>query len=395
MPEAPAAAPWVIVAAGLHHRGGMEKANLALAEHLLERGTPVHLVTYAVDEEFARRPGVRVRRVPLPAGSFHLGEYLLDRAGRQVARSVTARWPGARVVVNGGNCGWPDINWVHAVHRAWPCADEGAPAWFRAKNRLMKRSAVRREALALRGAWLVVANSGLTRGQLLEHHGLDPERVRTVYLGTDPGWAEPDPAERAAARERLGVAPGRPLVVFVGALGHDNNKGLDTLWDAWRSLCAAPGWDAELAVAGGGRGVPGWRARVAAEGLEGRVRILGFTDRVRDLLGAADLLVSPSRYEAYGLNVHEAVCRGVPALVSGRAGVAERYPPELREMVLPDPEDSADLAARLRRWAAAREDWKARFRPLGERMRGRGWPDMAAEIVGLADSSLDRNPPPT
>ena len=30
--------------------------------------------------------------------------------------------PLARVVVNGGNCAWPDINWVHAVHAAWPVA---------------------------------------------------------------------------------------------------------------------------------------------------------------------------------------------------------------------------------------------------------------------------------
>ena len=30
-------APWVIVAAGLHQKGGMDKANLALADYLLER----------------------------------------------------------------------------------------------------------------------------------------------------------------------------------------------------------------------------------------------------------------------------------------------------------------------------------------------------------------------
>ena len=37
----------------------------------------------------------------------------------------------------------------------------------------------------------------------------------------------------------------------------------------------------------------------------------------------------PARYEAYGLAVHEALCRGLPALVSASAGVAERYPADL------------------------------------------------------------------
>ena len=38
------------------------------------------------------------------------------------------------------------------------------------------------------------------------------------------------------------------------------------------------------------------------------------------------VLVSAPRHEAYGLNVQEAHCRGLPDLVSASAGVAERYP---------------------------------------------------------------------
>jgi hypothetical protein len=42
-------APWVIVAGGFHQKGGMDKANLALADYLLEREVPVHLVTHSVE----------------------------------------------------------------------------------------------------------------------------------------------------------------------------------------------------------------------------------------------------------------------------------------------------------------------------------------------------------
>ena len=58
---------------------------------------------------------------------------------------VVGRDPLARVVVNGGNCAWPDINWVHAVHAAWPVHDDGAPWWSRYRNRRLKDLARRRE----------------------------------------------------------------------------------------------------------------------------------------------------------------------------------------------------------------------------------------------------------
>jgi glycosyltransferase involved in cell wall biosynthesis len=116
------------------------------------------------------------------------------------------------------------------------------------------------------------------------------------------------------------------------------------------------------------------------------VRLLGFTDRVFDVLAAADLLVSPVRYEPYGLNVQEAVCRGVPALVTACAGVTEQYPANLADMVLPDPEDWRDLAARLRRWHADRQGWRDRFRPLGAALRAHTWRAMAEQLVGLAEA---------
>ena len=378
-------APWVLVAGGFHRLGGMDKANAALAAYLLARGHRLHLVAHSVAPEYSTHPRVTVHPVARPGRSTLLGEQLLDLRGRAVARAVAARDARARVVVNGGNCLWPDINWVHCVHHAWPPSDEGAPPWFKAKNRLTSSLARRRERRAIHAARLVVANSERTRRDLIGHLGLAPERVRAVGLGGDPAPAAATPEEREAARRRLGVAWRRPLVAFVGALGHDHNKGFDTLLRAWASLCSRAGWDADLVVAGGGRGVGGWRARVAAGGMEGRVRLLGFTEGVEDVYAAADLLVSPARYEAYGLNVREAVSRGTPALVSGRAGVAEHYTPELREMVLPDPEDAADLAARLLRWRSDIEGWKGRFAPLSARLRGRTWEDMAAEFVSLVE----------
>ncbi|HUI24947.1 MAG TPA: glycosyltransferase family 4 protein, partial [Candidatus Kryptonia bacterium] len=295
--------------------------------------------------------------------------------------------PNAQVVINGGNCSWPDINWVHCVHHAWPCRDDGAPAWFRIKNRAKKALARRAEAIALRQARIVIANSERTRRDLITGINLDPSVVQTVYLGSDSVNIPPTPAQRLAARRWLGCNSERPLVVFVGALGYDLNKGFDTLWAAWRSLCADSRWDANLIVAGGGRATSAWREKIAHTGLQERVTLLGFTERIADVLDAADLLVSPVRYEGYGLNVQEAICRGTPAMVSACAGVAELYPSKMQEMLFPNPENSDDLARRLVAWRGSIEHWKARAREFGSQLRQYSWHDMARKIYEVAAAS--------
>jgi glycosyltransferase involved in cell wall biosynthesis len=378
--------PWVLVGGGFHTRGGQDKANAALADYLLRRGHPVHLVGHDIDPDFLDRPGATVHRITRPAGRHLLGWLPLRYYGSKVAAAVRATNPGARVVVNGGVCPWPDINWVHSVHHAWPVADDGAPLWFRAKNRLFKWWARRGEWHAIRKARLVVANSAQTRRHLIRHLGIDPDRVHVVYLGTDPAWSPPAAEERVQQRRRLGILDDRPVVLFVGALGYDNNKGFDTLLAAWRTLVAAGNWDAELLVAGSGNGLPRWQRAVARDGLAGTIRFLGFCPEVMGLLAGVDLLVSPARYEAYGLNVQEAVCRGVPALVSSRAGVVEQYPPDLAEMVLSNPDDAVELARRLLLWRSDRQQWRERFHPLSEALRVNSWDQMAARIVALAEA---------
>ncbi|HEV7857239.1 MAG TPA: glycosyltransferase family 4 protein [Pyrinomonadaceae bacterium] len=380
-----AASPWVMIAGGFHQRGGMDKANAALAQYLAERGTPVHLVAHRIDPLILKHPLVTAHLVPRPLKSFLLGELCLEWYGRATAMRVTSRWPNARVLVNGGNCKWNDLNWVHFVHHAWENRDRRAPAWFSMKDRLTRFLAKRRERNALNHARIVLANSERTRNDLIAHFKLDPRRVFNVYLGSDSFSKAVTPRERVLARDWLGIPERRPLVVFIGALGHDQRKGFDVLWSAWRRLCESSSWDAELVVAGDGGGLARWKTLVEKSPFAGRVRLLGFTERVPDLLAAADLLVSPVRYEAYGLNVQEAICRGVPAMVSACAGIAERYPQDLLEMVLPDAEDVGDLVTRMLRWRSKMDQWKISFAPLALTLRNHTWNDMAREIVSVVE----------
>ena len=119
------------------------------------------------------------------------------------------------------------------------------------------------------------------------------------------------------------------------------------------------------------------------------MRFAGFRIDMPAVFAALDALVHPARYEAYGLSVHEAVCRGVPALVSASAGVAEHYGAALDDLLIRDPNDAGELSARLRQWRCGVDDWRLRIAPLSETLRLRSWDAMAADIAGLADGSAD------
>lgn len=381
MTQPAAPPPWVLVCGGFHRHGGMDRANYALAQTLLDRGHDVFLVGHEIAPELLSNPRVHATQVGRRLGIL-LAEGALRRAGLRVAKHVASRWPNARVVVNGGNCPWPGINWVHMVHAFWPRFDSAAPAWFRAKSRVDMRKARRDELIALQRSKLVIANSELTRRELAKL-GVDPGKIRTVYLGCEPDWLPPTIERRNRAREYFQLPQDAAIVSFAGGLGYDRRKGLDTLLAAWKEANLA---NAILVAAGAGRGFAFWRREVERLGLKARVRLLGFTNRAGDLYDASDLFVSPVRYEPFGMNVLEAVCRGVPAIVSKSAGAAEVYPPELSRYLLDDAEDWQALAKTILEWNRDRDAARSAFADLGANLRDYTMRNMAEKVISAAES---------
>jgi glycosyltransferase involved in cell wall biosynthesis len=373
---------YAIVTGDFVTTGGMDAPNYALASYLARSGRKVHLVGYRADEELVRSPNVVFHRVPKPAGAYALGAPLLGGRGLVQGTAVAAR--EGRVVTNGGNCPFPGVNWVHYVHAAFAPITAGK-VWRRAKVQATHRMNLMTERVALRTAKLVIANSERTRRDVIERVGIAEDRVTTMYYGVDParfrGASETD---RSAARQSLGWSDGSPILAFVGALG-DRRKGFDVLYDAWRQLCALPTWDALLVVVGTGAELPVWRARAIEDGLARRIQFLGFRRDVPTILSACDALIAPARYEAYGAGVHEALCSELPALVSASAGVAERYPESLRDLLLEEVESSSAIAAKIMRWRERAADWRAPVVEFARTLRARSWDDMARDIVSACE----------
>ncbi len=126
--------------------------------------------------------------------------------------------------------------------------------------------------------------------------------------------------EQAAVRERHGIAADRPAILYVSKL--QRRKHPDDLLRAAQKL-AAEGLDFDLVLAGNGEMLDELKAMAAASGVN--VVFPGFINQseMPRLLGACDVFVLPAQNEPWGLIVNEAMCAGLPIVISKELGCAK------------------------------------------------------------------------
>jgi glycosyltransferase involved in cell wall biosynthesis len=363
----------------------MDRANYALADFLARQHREIHLITHLASDKFRRRENVHIHRVEKIMDSFFLSEVALHFRSAKVARKLSRNSPIA--MANGGSFRCAAVNWVHYVHSAFDStvATNGKQ---RIKERLSNTMGRESEKSALGRAKLIICNSRRTQADLVRHLAIPESRTRIVYYGSDAELFSPvTPQERSAARRKLNLPANRAMALFVGALGN-SRKGFDLLFSAWQTLCKNRSWDCDLAVAGAGPDLPFWIKAANECGIQERIHFLGFRKDIPEILAAADLMVHLPRYEAYGLGVHEALCRGVPTIVSAAAGVAERYPSELSGLLVRNLDDPRQIVATVLNWRENVEEFRAATVPLSSELLSYTWDRMATDISSCIDKAI-------
>jgi glycosyltransferase involved in cell wall biosynthesis len=159
--------------------------------------------------------------------------------------------------------------------------------------------------------------------------GIAQSRLRIVHSGL----ADVPPSIQGESE--VSWPQDRVRVLFVGRLDHE--KGVDVLLSAMKLL-----GDKAFAVVVGAAVVGGYSWELEQPE---NVRFVGWLDRTQivPLYQSADVLVVPSRYEAFGLTALEAMRAGLPVVASRVGGLPELVTDHVTGRLF-DPGDAVELA---------------------------------------------------
>jgi len=359
-----------VVSPFVDRRHGTERALAELLERLDgDYGCEIHLYAQRVEDLHLsdRRPARSARstnsgvifwhKVPSIPGP-HLAQFLVWMFLNGFLRWWHTTFSGALydlVLSPGINCLHPDVVIVHALfHRLKELVreeDEDSSAhagFFRQVHRRLYYgllTALERRIYTDPKVTLA-AVSKRTAGLLNEYfHRKDvcviPNGVNTKLFSMVARLAR-----RAEARERRGFR-GEDFVLLL--IGNDwRNKGLLTILEA---IAALPTLPMRLLVVGNDN-TDSFRDYAIKLGVADRCRWEVSSPDVLEFYAAADVYVSPSREDSFGLPVAEAMACGLPVVTSICAGVADCIHEGTNGFVLRDPRDTQDLSQLIKRLQA-------------------------------------------
>jgi UDP-glucose:(heptosyl)LPS alpha-1,3-glucosyltransferase len=326
-----------------HRRGGIERV---VWEHArwFGRRTDVEFVGYRFDE------ADRVENLTIvqpPGGPGHRSPRLLRRDMTAAVRSL----PPAPAISFGAVCPPAQVVNVGSVHRRWVLMGDAVPVGpLRVPGSVRRVLPRHRALLALERAYFLhptvetfVAISDNVAGDLMELYGIDAGRIHIIPNGyaEDEFNAARRAELRGPTRARIVSSPEEIAVLFVANELH--RKGFATLVDAVARLS-----DPRVHIhVVGAVSTTAYAGRVQQLGLTDRVHYHGPSDDVAAYMAAADLFVLPTRYEAFGLVIVEALAMGTPVITSRAAGASPAVHSGVNGYLLDDPSDAEELHAAL------------------------------------------------
>ena len=152
-----------------------------------------------------------------------------------------------------------------------------------------------------------------------------------------------------------------PFFLYVGR--YVEEKGVDVLMEAYRSYRDHVEDPWPLVTAGAG---PMEHLFVSGAGVDNR----GFVqpDRLPNLMNAAGAFVLPSRYEPWGVVIHEAATTGVPILCSAACGAGVHLVQDGYNGYQVETGNAEHLAQRMERMTAVSGDERARMGDRGHEL---------------------------
>ncbi len=349
------------IAHEVHRHGGQERAAAEVLSRLA-REVPVTVVARVCE-----LPAGSVRFVPIraPRRPALLRTTIFARRAARAARAT----PHSLVQSIGAAAPEADVITAQFCQAAFTARFGGLRGGGLARGAWQKVvqsrfvAAERRAYGASRLRRVIAVSSGVAR-ELQEHYGLDPGCIRVIPNGVDHATFRPvDEATRRRLRRELGLPADACVALFLG--GDWERKGVR---DAIAAIAGMP--DVVLAIVGAGD-QDAMRAHAARNGAATQLVFGGKSREPERWYQAADLLLFPSRYEAFSLVTLEAAACGLPIIAhringtedlvtDGVNGYLAEWGPEALRVHVAALRDDAALRTRLAAGAvasAARYGW--------------------------------------
>jgi glycosyltransferase involved in cell wall biosynthesis len=184
-------------------------------------------------------------------------------------------------------------------------------------------------------ATTLIAVSRFLRNDVLRY-AVESNRVHVIYDEADTEYFRPGVCDRNAAREKLGIAADAKVIDMIARFAE--NKRHDLMLDAFAQVRQRVP-TARLIL----KGEVYWesayydriRKRIDEINCDNAILHIPFVDDIREIHAAADVLVLCSDREGLGRCVVEAMCMGIPPVVTDTGGSHEIVVDGVTGLVVP------------------------------------------------------------
>lgn len=190
-------------------------------------------------------------------------------------------------------------------------------------------------------ATALIAVSRFLRDDVLRY-AVESDRVHVIYDEADTEYFRPAVCDRNAVRKRLGIASESKVIVMVARFAE--NKRHDLMLDAFQKVREQVP-TARLVLKGEVYREDAYydriKKRIDEMNSDNAILHIPFVDDIREIHAAADVLVLCSDREGLGRCVVEAMCMGIPAVVTDSGGSHEIIEDGVTGLVVPGGNASA------------------------------------------------------
>lgn len=363
-----------VVSPFVDRRHGTERALAELLERLArDEHCEIHLYSQRIEDLVLAQPGV-ARTQDFGAIIWHKvpsihGPHLLRFLVWLFLNSFSRAWDqwihGLRfdlVLSPGINCLGADVVIVHSLfHRLQEVANEQAldaagPSLLRRLHRQAYYAFLAGlERLIYTNPKVSLVAVSQRTAKLLEDY-FRRQNVHIIPNGVDTAQFSPSARLelRAQARRRRNFQESDFVLLLIG--NDWRVKGLETILRAMNALRDLP----IFVIAAGGDSPDSFRETARSLGVLERCRFEPPREDVLDFYATADLYISPSQEDSFGMPVAEAMACGLPAITSILAGVSFLLHDGVDSFILRDPRDAKTLATMIRT-LYQKAEWRSRI----------------------------------